>query len=262
MKSNKLIFLLILFTALALTACSGEDNPVTPGDGGGDGGGDTSQNTNASGQPTPTFENSSGLMATISYETETVPGFPSAQLTIAYAQFGSGVNAGNVSVNSNSLGTITQSGNTYYMVPSQSNPTQQLTNVNFNGSAHSWTVAGANGVPALSGEVTSPSNYSLTAPENGATVSSSGGIEVNWNNSGSGSKVLIVLAKVDNSNTYKAYQNLDDSGSYTIPSGDLGDFSGETMLQVVKYNTAAVSQGGSDYHIVSEIVKQAVITVN
>lgn len=256
MRLQKIPILLLLFSTLFLASCSkDEDSPTEPGE--------TSGTTNKSGQPMPTFgEDAAGVMATISYEYQVSPSLPAATLKLAFAQFGSGVEGGNVSVNGNALGKTTQSNTTFYIVPSPDNPTQQLSGVEFNGSNHSWQVSGSGSVPQLSGNVSSPSSFSLSSPANNSTVSKSNDLNIKWTNTSANSRVLIVLAAMNSSNQYYAAEDLNDSGSFTISSSDLSGFSGDAMLQVVKYNYSGVSVGGDDYYIISEIVKSVTIAIN
>lgn len=258
MKLSKIVLIMMLISVVLLTSCSKDDeNPTEPDNGG------TQGNTNNSGQPMPAFaDNSAGVMATISYEFEAAPGLPAVQLSLAFAQFENGTDAGNVSVNNNALGKTSQGGTTFYIVPSPTNPTQTLSGVSFDGSNHSWTVSGAGSVPQLNGSVASPSNFSVSSPANNSSVNKAGDLTVNWTNTSANSRVLIVLAALDNSGQYYAEEDLNDSGSFTIPSSELSSFSGDAMLQVVKYNYSSVNSGGSDYYIISEIVKSITIKIN
>lgn len=256
MKVQKIFIFLLMFSILFLASCSKDENPTEPGDGG------TQGTTNKSGQPMPAFANdAAGVMATINYEFQTAPGFPAANISLAFAQFGDGADAGNVSVNGNAIGKTTQSSTTFYVVPSPSSPTQTLSGVNFNGSNHSWQVSGGNGIPSMNGSVNSPSNFSLSSPANNASVNKSSGLNVTWTNTSS-SRVLVLLAAINSSNQYYAKDDLDDNGSFTIPSSELSSFSGDAMLQVVKYNYSGVSAGGSDYYVISEIVKSVTVKIN
>ena len=257
MKSNKLFTIILLLSFMLLMSCSKDDgNPAEPG------AGNNTGNTNNSGQPMPSIAQSGdGVLATISYEFSTVPGFPAAALTMGFAQFGNGVDAGNVSVNSNSLGKTSQGSTTFYISPSPSNPTQTLTGVNFDGSNHNWQVGGSGNVSQFNGSVSSPTNFSVSSPANNASVSKANGINVSWNNSSASSRVLVVLAPVDNSGSYYS-SDVNDSGSHTIASADLSGFSGQCMLQVVKYTYNSASSGGKTYYLVAEIVKSLTITLN
>ena len=259
MKLFRITFFLMVLSMMLLTSCNKDDsNPVDPND---DGGGGSS--TNPSGQPIPALGgNHNGVMATISYEMETIPGFPAVAISLGFAQFGQGVDAGSVTVNGNTLGKTTQGGSTFYITPSPSNPTQMLTGVNFDGSNHSWQVSGGNGIPALNGSVQSPRSFALSSPANNGTVNKANGINVSWNNTTNNNRVLIVLVPLNNSNQYYTAEDLADNGSFTIPTGEISGFSGQAMLQIVKYRYAEVAAGGNNYYIISEVVKSVNLTIN
>lgn len=94
--------------------------------------------------------------------------------------------AGDVSVNSNTLDTINFSGQVLYgMSP--------LSGVNFDGSAHSWTVAGGSGIPAFSGSVNSPNGTpTITSPTGGAIVPRNQDLTITWTGTGSDSAFITV----------------------------------------------------------------------
>ncbi|RMH72765.1 MAG: hypothetical protein D6675_03895 [Gemmatimonadetes bacterium] len=250
------VLLLTISLSIFAVGCDSDDGG---GDGGGNNGGTPSNQT---GQPLPDLgvTDYGGMMATISYSMN-VGGFPVA-MTMAYATFGDGgVDAGDVSVNSNMLGKMTQDGYTYYMIPDPQNPLQQLTGVNFDGSDHSWTVSGGSGVPSFSGSVSSPSAFNVTQPVANATVNKSAGLQIAWTNTSNDNNVMITLLDMDGDAQYFSPVNLADDGSHTISAGDMSDISGEAMLQVVKYRYNVVDQGGKSYPIIAEIVTSVTVTV-
>ncbi len=259
MKSLKLFYTLLIAVLIGLSSCSkDESNPVDPTNPGG-----TGLSGNASGQPIPgAAANADGVMATISYEFQAVPGVPAVGLTMGFAQFGTGIDGGDVSVNGNTLGKTAASGSTFYMSPSATNPTQSLTGVSFDGSSHNWNVTGGNGIPQFSGSVPSPRPFNLTAPANNATVSKANGINVTWDNPTSNSKALVLLASTTNSSQVYVADDLADNGSHTIPASSLTNISGSALLQVVKYTYNNASAGGKNYYMISEIVKSVTVTVN
>lgn len=252
---SKLILLLVI--AALISGCKKDDDPTSPN------GGNNNTGGNKSGQPMPGFSDSAnvgGVMAAISYEVATIPGMPAVSMTMAFATFGeNGVDAGEVKVNNNVLGKITSEGSTFYMVPDPNNPTQVVSNVSFNGSAHNWTVAGGNGIPSLTGSVNSPSSFNITAPAANATVTKSSGIQVTWSG-GTNSKVMIVLASTTG-NGYFSAEELTDNGSFTISASDLANISGQALLQVLKYRYSEVTASGKSYFLIAEIVKNITITV-
>ncbi len=253
-KTNLLIAMLLAFFLIFTVGCE-SDNSTEPEE-------NNNSNTNSSGQPMPAFEggNIGGVLATIGYEFATFPGLPAAQMTMAFAQFGAGVDGGNVTVNGNDIGKTTSNGNTFYIYPSLTNPTQVLTNVSFNGSTHSWTVSGAGSVPSFSGNVNSPRSFNVTAPAENATITKASGMTVSWDAAGGAQNVLITVVDISSSKVVFA-EELNDNGSHTFTSAQLADISGDAMIQIVKYNYNLVSAGGKDYAIISEIVKTVNVKV-
>ena len=250
-KKNIKLLLILVLISLVFVGCNKDDNnPTDPGN-------TNNTGTNPTGQPLPEIDDpdANGIMATIGYSFETLPGLPSVDLNMAFASFGDGVDAGQVVVNGNELGKTTSEGSTFYMAPDfMNNPTATLSGVSFNGSQHNWTVSGGNGIPAMSGGTVSPSQFNITAPANNATVSKASGINVTWSGS-SNARVIIVLASQSGSDYYYSGE-LNDSGSFTIPASELGSISGQSLLQVVKYHYGDVNAGDHNYYIISEIVKQ------
>jgi hypothetical protein len=146
------------------------------------------------------------------------------------------------------------------MSPDPNNP-MNLLSLNWNGTNHNWSVAGGNGVPAFSGSVKSPNDYSVTSPTANASISKASGIQVRWSNP-STAKALIQIVNVNNKGQAKVYQEVTDNGSYTIPAADISGFSGDCMIFVVKYNYSYTTAGGKRYYFVSEIVKSVTVKVN
>ncbi|MFZ5948285.1 MAG: hypothetical protein ACOYU5_10025 [Stygiobacter sp.] len=257
MKNVKYILLATLVFGFLITGCKKENNPTEP---------NSSTNiSNPTGQPMPSFSSSAdygGAMASINYYMAApIAGLPDISTNAATGIFGDGVDAGAVTVNSNQLGKLTTNGKTYYMAPDMNNPMNVL-NLSWGGANHSWNVAGANGIPALSGSVRSPNDYTITTPLNNASVTKSSGIQVKWSNTSTTSKILVQLINIQNKGQVKVYQDLTDNGSYTIPAADLSSFSGDCQLFVVRYTYNSVTAGGKKYYMVSEIVKSINVKVN
>lgn len=249
-------FLLILpvIFVLSIIGCNKSDNPTEP---------ETTSGPSA-GQPMPSFDNSAdygGTLATIQYSMASpIAGFPAIQTTLVFGILGKGVDGGALTVNNNSIGKLTQGGSTYYLVPNPSNPTQTVSGINFNGSSHNFAISGGNGIPAFNGAVSSPASFNVTAPVANASISKSSNLQVTWGG-GSSSKVLVQIISTSDSKV-KSYQELNDTGSHTIPSADLSSFGGDCMVYVVKYNYNVVTGGGKKYYLISEIVKNVVIKIN
>ena len=256
MKKNLLI-LFVLTALIAFNGCKKDDNPVAPG-----GGTNTGNN---SGQPMPKFDtlsNYNGVLASIQYSMDLIPGIPT-NIAMAFAQFGTTttVSAGTVSLNSNDIPATTSGNTVFYMIPSTTNPTATLSNVNFNGSNHTWTVGGSSAVSAFTASVTSVSSFDLTYPTTTTTHSKANSLAVNWSGSNSNNKVMIVMAGTAGAGSYSTAE-LSDNGSYTIPSASLAGFSGAVMLQVVKYRYNVATAGGKSYVLMSEVIKQVTFNIN
>jgi YHS domain-containing protein len=256
MKQAKLFLMILAVVVLAVTGCKKEDTPT-----------EVTSSTNISnptGQPMPNFETQAdygGAMASIYYYMASpIAGLPDVATNAASAIFNGGVDAGAVVVNNNSLGKISASGKTYYMAPDVNNPFNQLT-LSWNGTNHSWNVAGANGIPAITGSVKSPYDYSVTLPTANTSVAKANGIQVKWSNTSS-AKALIQIVNISNKSQVKVYQEVADNGNYTIPAADLTNFSGDCMIFVVKYNYSSTTAGGKKYFFVSEVVKSVNVKVN
>ncbi|MCX7874583.1 MAG: hypothetical protein N2321_00290 [Melioribacteraceae bacterium] len=247
----------VVLFLLLINGCKKEDNPVESDA--------TKDIANPTGQPMPSFANTpdfGGSMASINYYVAApIAGLPDVSTNAASAIFGDGVDAGAVSVNNNQLGKLNAGGKTYYMAPDVNNPTNVL-NLSWGGANHSWSVAGANGIPALNGAVRSPNDYSITSPTANASVTKSNGIQVRWSNTSTTSKILVQIINIKDKGQAKVYQELNDNGSYTIPASDLTSFSGDCQLFVVRYNYNSVTAANKKYYMVSEIVKSINIKVN
>ncbi|MFA7418440.1 MAG: hypothetical protein WCZ90_02050 [Melioribacteraceae bacterium] len=256
MKQGKLLLMLFALIVLVVTGCKKEDNPTESNVG--------TDIANPSGQPMPSFSDQAdygGAMASVYYYMAApIAGFPDIATSAASAIFNSGVDAGAVVVNNNTLGKVAASGKTYYMAPDPTNPLNQV-NLSWNGTSHNWNVAGANGVPAITGSVKSPNDYSVTLPTTNSTISKASGIQVKWTNP-STAKALIQIVNVSNKAQVKVYQEVADNGNYTIPAADLANFSGDCMIFVVKYNYSFTTASGKKYYFVSEIVKSVNVKVN
>lgn len=256
MKQAKQLLMLFALIVLVVTGCKKEDNPTESNS--------ATDISNPTGQPMPNFSEQGdygGAMASVYYYMAApIAGFPDVATSAATAVFNGGVDVGAVTVNNNSLGKLSSSGKTYYMAPDVNNPFNQL-NLNWNGTTHSWSVAGGNGVPAFSGSVKSPNDYSVTLPTANSTISKASGIQVKWSNPSS-SKALIQIINISNKAQVKFYQEVADNGSYTIPAADLSSFSGDCMIYVVKYNYSSTTASGKKYYFVSEVVKSVTVKVN
>ena len=220
--------------------------------------------TNKSGQPIPSIDYSGdqefgGLMATISFEFQTVPNFPAVQFAMGYAFFGEGQNAGDIYINQQPLSTESSSGSTWYTSFSQTSPSN-LSGVYFNGSQHKWDIGGSDKVPAFSLSVTSPRSFNITSPT-GGTVDISDGLAIYWSGSTGGDSILVNLVDLDNSKTFTKSGIRFNDGKVKINKADISGFKGEALLQLVRYNHALHTTDDKYYVAVAEIVKQMTISI-
>ncbi len=259
MKSQLLYFLRILFILLfALTACDekDDDNPLDPN--GGNGGFD-----NNSGQPLAGLDgidDVKGVMATIQYSFGSMIGVPATDIAMAFATFGNQVDAGTVAINGTNLGKVKDGEDVYYVIPDPNNPLTFLTGVRFDGQAHNWSVSGGNGIPAFTASVNSPSDFSITAPVEGANISVSGGLTITWNNTASSADVVVMVVPTEGSAKDVEFASLDDDGSHTISTSQLGDISGEAIVYVIKYKYNVKAVGDDNFVALAEIVKMVIVT--
>ena len=251
-----LFYICFLFLPLFITTCNKEDSPTESTD--------EQEILLAGTQPIPDFRNQAnfnGLMGAVSYDFSQMGDIP-INIPMAFAVFGQGVDAGTITVNGNQLIKGMEAGQVYYSAPSPANPTQFPSNLDFNNSVHNWTVSGGSGIPSISGNLTSPSAFSVTSPEPNASVSRSAQLQVRWSNSSS-ARVLIILQSQSGSKFYLA-QDQPDSGQHIIGTDNLSGFPpGNAILYVIKYTYKGITASdGKVYVLMAEIVKTSTIILN
>lgn len=251
-----LFYICFLLLPFFLVTCTKEDSPTEPAG--------QQELMLAGTQPIPDFRNQTnfnGVMGAISYDFSQMGEIP-ITIPMAFAVMGQGVDGGTITVNGNQLIKGTEAGKTYYSAPSPLNPTQLPTNLSFNSSVHNWTVTGGSGIPPFSGNVTTPSAYSVTSPASNAPVSKSSQLQVRWGNPSS-ARVLIILQSQNGGKFYLA-QDQPDNGQHIIGTDQLGGFpAGGAILYIIKYTYNAVTANdGKTYIMMAEIVKTSTITLN
>ncbi len=255
MKSIGRIFTLLLFTLL-IFGCDQISNPLSP---------ETSELSNSlSGQPLPSLAkeaNYGGVLASIGYEVKINENLPSTSISMGFAQIGKLVDAGTVSVNNSELNKINKDGKIFYLSPGPENITG-LSNVNFDGSQHTWNITGNDSVASFTGSITSPTSFNLTAPENNSTINKEDGIEVTWSGTSTDSKILIIVLSENTDIKPYVKENLPDNGAFTISASDLEKLSGKVYLQVAKYKYTTKNSNGKNYLLISEIVKLKTLTLD
>ncbi len=254
MKSFKKFLILPLITIL-LFGCDQITNPLSPD------ASETSQNL--SGQPLPSLAKQvdfQGVLASIGYEIKFNENLPATFISMGFAQIGKFADAGKVTVNNSELNKTEKDGKIFYLSPNAQNITG-LSNVNFDGSQHNWSVEGNDSISAFTGSIASPTIFSVSSPENNSTVNKENGLEITWDGSATDSKILIIVASENTDIAPYVKENLPDNGSFSIPSSDLSSFSGKVYLQVAKYNYTTKNNNGKNYLLISEIVKLKTLTI-
>lgn len=252
------VFVLLLLLFQIFSSCKKEDTITDPGTEG------TLYNFNASGQPIPDLTptaNLNGIMTTISYD---IYYSTSNFLTykMAFAQFGTGVDAGTVAVNGRILNAAATQGKSYYIAGDPLNPQGSLSSLNFDGSSHNWSISGGSGIPQITNAVNSPIAFSITSPSNNSTVSRSGQLNITWNSTSQDSRILVYLVSMQENKYYISQENY-DNGSLTIPASKITTFpAGGAILYIVRYRYSTHSgSDGKVYLLISEIVKLVNITL-
>jgi hypothetical protein len=251
LKSISIFFIMLVF----LVSCS-EDLPTEVVN---------TEATNASGQPMPEVAgvtDLNGILSTIYYDFDSgIEGIPAIGLSMGYAQFGSMVDGGTVTINNNELSKTTQGSSIFYMKPGTGS-VEQLNNVSFNGLVHKWSVSGSGDIPSFDGDISSPTLFTVTAPANKSTITKANGINITWIRTGqTDEKILINLISLSGSNSVITEQDLENSGSYKIEASRISSLSGEYMLQIVKYRYKEISANNKAYLIISEVVKTLTLTI-
>lgn len=258
-RTKKILLHITVIGLLAFIASCDkiDDNPVSPGD--------TGKVGNKSGQqiPVPAWLGTpNGILATISFD-QVVSGF-NINYVMGYAQFGTTnfLDAGVVYVNANEI-TKNSSGSVIYYSSFNSQSPSTLTGVNFNGSAHNWSVAGKNTIPQFDVVVSSPHEFELTSPASGASVSKSSDLNITWTVTGSASdSVMIYLTPTTGSASPYVSTILANNGTTKISASEVAKFSGAAILQVVKFRYAHTTKNGKLYLAIAEIVKNSAVTIN
>ena len=230
--------------------------------------------TNASGQPVPNFSsfpNYGGLLSTIQYDysTPAYQGIPSFTVTfkLGFAQFGNGVDAGTVTVVSDSLPKHTDGSKIYYMNNFTLGGTG-LSSVEFsNGTVQNWTISGGGGIPAITSGLSTqtPVTFVISSPASGENIVKANGLNIHWTNANPNGLDSILIVIVGNGASYMKSSILSGSsssqGSYSITGSDLGTMTGTCVLQVVKYRYNVVIINSKVFIVMAEIVKQETINL-
>jgi len=211
-----------------------------------------------SGQPMPDFGGDvDGVVAAIQFSYSFV-GMPvSVDMDMGFASFGDGVDAGTVTVNGKTIAKSTSGSTVYYNSFASTDPLNPPTSLGLSwyGQPHVWNVTGAGSIPAFTITVQSPSKFTVSNPTTATTASKSSPLTVTWSGASSNSQdsVMIMLVSLTGSATVTATTS-NTTGTYAIPAAQLGGFSGDAMLEVVKYRYAVKTESNKTFVGVAEIV--------
>lgn len=256
MKKSFLFFATaFLAVSLFFVGCKKSDsNPTTPPD---------TTPTKKTDQPIPEFGGTvDGVVAAIQFSYD-VPGMPApynkVSMDMGFATFGSeGTDAGAVTVNGKNIAKITSGSTVYYNSFASTDPLNPPTtlNLNWNGGNHVWSVSGAGSTPAFTIDVPSPNSFTLSNPTASTVAPKSSNLTVTWSGAYGSSvdSVMIVLVPMSGSGTTFTATTTNKTGSYTIASSSLSGFSGDALLELVKYRYATKTVSGKTYVGVAEIV--------
>lgn len=161
------------------------------------------------------------------------------------------VDAGGVIVNNHQLQLYGGSKNKYYFAM-KDNP--GFEEINFDGSAHEWTVVGNTNVQKFNSAVNSPKVIpQLTLPASDEDINKKDGLKIEWSNT-SGNQTYIELYQTDDDGFLTAgYLKFVSGNSFTVPSQSLAHFtSGSLIVKIVVFthNTYTASNG-KKYKILS-----------
>lgn len=227
----------------ALSGCGGDDKPAGPSD--------SVPGTGTYVEPlnTPWGDeiytwgetNLSGVLATSSHGS-------SQFLDAEFFDDSISAYAGAVTVNGNKLDTSSYPPYYNYFSYSSGFP-----GVRFDGSNHSWNVAGKDNQPAFTGAVASPSTFPvISTPASNATVSPTQPLVISW--SAGTPDVLITLYQLDEGYNTTAYRAIVVNGnSFTIEAAKLQGFkSGKTRMNISSINRKVVTAEGKRYLLLAE----------
>lgn len=162
--------------------------------------------------------------------------------------------AGNVSVNANQLDTSNIVGQVVYTKES-------LTGVNFDGSAHAWTVSGSTSVQAFNVNVQSPNGtVSVSSPSPGATIARNQSLTVMWIPAGGASDTVVVMITDAANNLVYATAT---GGSHTFSSSQLGGLAaGQASVGAFLYGLGVVPVNGGNHVAFSASGNEVEVTLN
>jgi hypothetical protein len=213
-------------------------------------------------QPIPAFGGTvDGVVAAIQFS-YTIPNVPApynkVEMDMGFANFGDGTDAGTITLNTKTIAKVTSGSSVYYNSFASTDPLNPPTtlDLNWNGSSHAWSVSGAGTTPAFTLDVTSPTTFTVSNPTASTVASKSSALNITWSGafSTSSDSVMIVLVPLTGSGATFTATTTNKTGSYSVPASQLSGFSGDAMVEVVKYRYAMKTVSGKSFVGVAEIV--------
>jgi hypothetical protein len=252
---TKLILTLLVIGTLSFSCSKDEDSPTpevvatpTPAPTGGGG--------NTTGDPYPTLAGAdASLWAVKSISVTTVTGIGDIETTIGigvgvfFDGSGGMVDVGSVSLNTKAL--TKNANNSYTFQPSASEPT----GIDFSSGDVMWSVAGGNGFPAITKDVSSISFPIVGAVNSSTTITKANGYTLSVNNVSGADSVLFLIGDVNKT-------IVGNATSCTFSASELsGLATGTTVAQVAAYITTNETVGGKKVYYGKETVQTKTATV-
>ena len=201
-KTFPVFLIVIVAITFLFVGCKKNESPTSPTD--------PTDRVPDSGYPTPTFgESVAGILTTIQVASTTNAFTYETHLDIGYANFGTGTDAGSVTVNGKTINKKTEGSLVYYTSIDPTNPSPSL-DLYWNGTTHAWNVSGSGNIPAFTLNVSSPTAFIVRNPAALSLISKNSALNVTWSGASSTStdSMMIVLIPVTGSgSTFMATTN-------------------------------------------------------
>ena len=214
-----------------------------------------------SGQPLPNIDNLGeigGLFGT--YLTKQTVG---RDRELATAQFeADGLDGGIVGVNNFTLSKQLVGGTLLYTSAGGVNATNDIPDVDFDGSTHQFYAEGNNRVPEIDVSVESATDFELQQPTVFDVINKADNLDVVWTGgSGASDERVLIIISSQGTNNASVTKDIPNTGSYSFRASDLNDVSGSAVFTLIKYRMATDVVQGKTYVALSEIIYRRSITI-
>lgn len=176
-------------------------------------------------------------------------------MDIGFAYFETGADAGTVTVNGRPINKKTEGSSVYSTSIYSTNPSSSL-DLYWNRAIHGWNVSGAGNLPGFTLDVSSPTTFIVRTPQALSLISKSSALDVTWTGASAASpdSMMIVLVPVSGGGTTYTATASNIVGSYSIAASHLSGYSGDVLLEIVKYRYAMKTVNSKTFVGISEIV--------